>query len=30
MSERTKINDEKQQRDYGERPDAEFIKKSES
>lgn len=30
LSERTKINDEKQLRDYGERADAEFIKKSES
>lgn len=30
LSQRTKINDEKQQRDYGEKPDAEFIKKTES
>lgn len=29
MSIKTKINDDKQIRDYGARPDAEFIKKSE-
>lgn len=29
LSEKTKINDEKQARDFGEKPDAEFVKKSE-
>lgn len=28
MSEKTKVNDEKQSRDFGEKPDSEFIKKS--